>query len=136
MVQERFEVLPAAPVENEQQVPLCVRERARPCPAEVVRTQELPAALILLVDELLASVLEPAPERTCRGDREHRLVARGVAHVADRLDPHCEVARDRRLAELVTLPLLDAHHQSRVRLDDILRRDVEDLGFAKILRWR
>lgn len=70
-----------------------------------------------------------------RSDRVETLTAPArrppVTNVADRLDTHREVARRRRLAELVCLALPDTHHPARVGLDDILRIDIEDLHRAE-----
>jgi len=58
VLDERFEIVPAAPVTDEQRVDVLALQLRRPSSPEIVKRQLLPAGIVL-VGELLARRLDP-----------------------------------------------------------------------------
>ncbi len=127
VVEEGLEVFPPAPVQREERVDFGVGERGRPGPPQVMSGEVEPALVAGLLGQLLASVLDPPPERPRGVDGDDGLVFASVPILGGGADRRREPRGHRRLPVLVALALPDAQHRSGVGVDDVTRPHVEVL---------
>jgi len=127
VIEEGFNIAPAAPVADQQGIHVGAGERGRPGAPETVKAEVVPADLVGFVLEAIGGVLDPPPERARRRDLDERRAGAGVADVVDRPDGRREVSRDGRLPVLVSLSMPHSQHGPGVGIHDVLRCDVEDL---------
>lgn len=131
VVEERIEIVPAAPVEHDHRVDVGAAELRGPGPPEIVHADVLPASVADLGFELLGSRSDPPAKGPLR-DVDDRLVVGLVAHVGDRGDRVRERFGDRRLAVLAGLRAVpDPEYHASVSIDDVVRSDADDFLAAK-----
>jgi len=134
--EEGFEIVPPAPIADEQRIDLLAFQLRRPGPTEVVERQMRPA-WVFGFGELLPRGFDPPPQRP--GARTFRrglggddgVVVGFVAILGGGLDGVRDRWRNRRFAILVALALADEENGAAVLALDVLRRYVGDLFAAE-----
>jgi len=127
VIEERVEVVPAAPIADDHRVDVGATQLRSPGPPEIVETDVLPTGLASLVLEVFGGALHPPPEGSlCNVDE--RLVRGLATDAVDGVDRIRETFRDRRLAVVVGLRALpDAEHHASVGVGDVVGGNAHDL---------